>query len=86
MDENSTLKLIDKNGKENKYTIITSFYLDSTKKHYIVYTDNVKDTISSMPIYASIFYPDDNTKLEKIETEEEWNAIESILNNLKVNG
>ena len=83
MSEDNTLILIDKNGKEKKYEIITSFYLNSTKKNYVVYTDNVKDEDGDISIYALIVHPDDDTKLEKVESEEEWKIIENILEEMK---
>ncbi|MBR5370317.1 MAG: DUF1292 domain-containing protein [Bacilli bacterium] len=74
------LKMIDKDGNEKEYEILLAFYWTKTNKHYVVYTDNTEDE-NGLSIYASIYYPNDNTKLDKIETEEEWNEIEYRLNN-----
>lgn len=74
------LKIIDKDGNEKEYEILLAFYWTKTNKYYVVYTDNIEDE-NGLNTYASIYYPDDNTKLDKIETEEEWNEIEYRLNN-----
>ena len=79
MTEKKFLKLIDDNGKEMEYEILGAFVLASTGKNYVVYTDNTKDENGSINVYASIYYPDDDTKFEKIETEEEWEAVEKML-------
>lgn len=83
MDDIKKLKLTDKNGNEQEYEILLAFQLPKTEKNYVVYTDNTKDEYGSLNIYASIYYPDDDTRLDSIETEEEWNAIECMLNTLK---
>ena len=83
MDDIKKLKLTDKNGNEQEYEILLAFKLPKTEKNYVVYTDNTKDESGSLNIYASIYYPDDDTRLDSIETEEEWNAIECMLKTLK---
>ena len=52
-----------------------------TNKYYIVYTDNTYEN-DKINLFASIYYPNDNTKLEEIKTQEEWNEIESRLGEL----
>ena len=55
-----------------------------TGKNYIVYTDNQRDEVGNIEVYASIYNPDDpQSKLEAIETEKEWKVIETILNTLQ---
>jgi V/A-type H+-transporting ATPase subunit I len=58
--------------------------LNETKKNYIVYTDNTKDELGNIEVYASIYHPEDNNgRLEAIETEKEWKVIETILETLQ---
>ncbi len=83
MEEKKILKITDKNGKEMEYEILSTFLFAKTEKNYVIYTDNIKDEQGNLNIYASIYYPFDDTKLDNIETEEEWNAVESILNRFK---
>lgn len=49
----------------------------------MVYTDNTTDEEGNTKVYASIFDPEqDNPELLPIETEEEWQLINSILESL----
>lgn len=79
MDDKEFLKLTDDLGNIQEYEILTTFKRQSNGKNYVVYTDNSKDGKGNLNIYAGIFYPNDNTKLDNIETEEEWDMIEKIL-------
>ncbi len=83
MEEKKILKLIDKNGKEIEYEILSAFQIAKTGKNYIVYTDNTNDEKGNLNVFASIYYPDDDSRLDSIETEEEWDAVESVLESLK---
>lgn len=83
MDDKKVLKLTDKNGKEMEYEILCAFYLPKTKKNYVAYTDNTKDNQGNLNVFSSIYYPDDNSKLDSIETEEEWNIVKIMLEGLK---
>lgn len=83
MKEKMMMKLIDKNGKEVEYEILTAFQLSKTGKNYIVYTDNKNDEQGKLNVFASIYYPDDDSRLDSIETKEEWEAVESALAALK---
>ena len=85
MEKTNILKTEDSNGKTKEYEILLAFYWLKTKKHYIVYTDNL-EVDGELNIYASIYYPEDKTKLDLIETEEEWNEIEARLNSDYENG
>lgn len=76
--------VIDNEGKEIECEVLFTFESDETKKNYIVYTDNTKDEIGNIKVYASIFDPNsETTKLDPIETEKEWNIIENILETLQ---
>lgn len=83
MKEKKMLKLIDKNGKETEYEILSAFQLAKTGKNYVIYTDNTNDEQGKLNIFASIYYPDDDSRLDSIETKEEWDAIESVLSSLE---
>ena len=84
MKEKDTFTVINDEGKEILCHVLFTFDSDETGKSYIVYTDNSKDALGNVQVYASIFNPDDpNTKLEQIETEKEWKVIDTILKNLQ---
>ena len=80
----NTFTMIDENGVEVEYDVLFTFESDETKKNYIVYTDNTKDELGNIEVYASIYHPEDsNGRLEAIETEKEWKVIETILETLQ---
>ena len=77
--ENKIMKIVDENDNIIEYTILDYFYFDKTNKNYIVYTDNKKDSNGKLNVYASIYYKNDNTKLDSVDTSEEWDLIEKRL-------
>ena len=87
----NTFSMLDENGNEVIYDVLFTFESDETGKNYIVYTDNQKDEVGNIEVYASIYDPNDpQSKLEaeyneriSIETEKEWKVIETILNTLQ---
>ena len=83
MEDKKVLKLVDENGIENEYEIITAFKWLVTNKNYVVYTDNTYDEDGSLNIYAAIYYPDDDTKFDPVETDEEWEQIEERLDSME---
>lgn len=76
MNEKKILKLTDEIGREIEYEILIAFKWTKTNKNYIVYTDNTNDENGNLNVFASIYYPNDNTKLDSIETDEEWYEID----------
>lgn len=82
MKEKLTFSIIDEDDKEIEYEIIVAFYWSKTKKNYLVYTDSTY-TNDSLNIYASIYYPNDETRLDDIETEEEWIEIDNRLKQIQ---
>jgi uncharacterized protein YrzB (UPF0473 family) len=83
MEKNSFI-VLDENGREIVCDVLFTFESDETKKNYIVYTDNTLDEEGNTKVYASIYDPnDENSKLEEIKTEKEWNIIETILSSLQ---
>ena len=83
MEDKKTFKIITDDGKEIEYEIILAFKWTKTNKYYIVYTDNTKDENDKLNIYAAIYYPNDDTRLDAVETEEEWNEIERMLKKIQ---
>ena len=83
MNEKKTLKIIDDFGKEIEYEILIAFKWTKTNKNYIVYTDNTNDENGNLNIFAAIYYPQDDSKLDAIETDEEWDEVERRLKDLQ---
>lgn len=82
MDNKKILKLIDSKGQEIEYEILIAFKWAKTNKNYIVYTDNTNDEKGDLNVFAAIYYPKDDSKLDSIESEEEWNEIDRRLKSL----
>ncbi len=84
MDEKNQFKLKDEYGNETIYDVLFTFDNEETKKSYIVYTDNSLDENNNVQVFASVYHKDtDNTKLEPIETDKEWQVIEKILETIQ---
>lgn len=79
MNETKILRITDSFGREIAYEILCAFKLEKTGKNYVVYTDNTNDENGYLNIFASIYYPQDNSKLDSIKTEEEWQEVEKRL-------
>ena len=80
MNEKMTFKVFDDAGKEIECEVLFTFDSDETKKSYIVYTDNTKDEVGNIKVYASVFDPTGaSSALLPVETEKEWLVIENIL-------
>ena len=83
MENSKTLKLADESGQEVEYEILIAFKWTKTNKNYIVYTDNTYDENENLNVYASVYYPNDSTKIDPIESDEEWDEIERRLQALQ---
>ncbi len=82
--ESMSFKVENDKGEEIECEVLFTFESEQTAKNYIVYTDNTEDEEGNTKVYASIYNPDqDETKLLPIETDEEWNLIETILDELQ---
>ena len=76
------INAIDELGRIKEYEAILTYHSEEYNKHYVVYTDNTRDEKDNLNIYAAIYYPNDDSRLESIETDEEWDEIERRLNDL----
>ena len=75
------ITITDNDGNIFNYEIILAFYWSKTKKHYLIYTDNTYEN-EKLNVSAAIYYPNDETRLDEITTEEEWNEIAKKLGEL----
>ena len=78
-----TLKVVDNDGREIEYEVLLAFTLRKTGKNYVVYTDNTVDDNGNLNVFSSIYFKEDDGRLEQIETEEEWNEIEKRLKKIQ---
>ena len=69
--------IITKDGKEVRCRIIFTYYSEEFKKNYVIFQPEDENIISAMS------YVEDGEKsgmLNAIETEEEWNMLEEVVN------
>ena len=79
MNKDGKILIKDKENITHECDILFTFDSDETKKSYIVYTDNTKDELGNIKVYANTFDPFSNEgDLGEIETEKEWATIEQI--------
>lgn len=81
--QDNTFTVINDTGEEIKCEILFTYENEKTGVNYIAYTDNSTDEDGNTKVYASIFDPEqEDPELLPIETEEEWQLINSILESL----
>lgn len=82
-DNERYFTVTDSTGKSIEYEILFTFDSDETKKSYIVFTDNNKDKDGSIITYAATYNKKgEKLELKDIESDKEWNLIESILSQI----
>lgn len=82
--ENNSFTMLNEAGEEVKYDVLFTFDNEETKKSYIAYTDNTYDDDGNISVYASTYDPNSSEViLGKIETENEWKVVETILNTIQ---
>jgi len=83
-EEKLTFKITGEDGKDIECEALFTFEGKENGKNYIVYTDNTTDEEGNTKVYASIYDPEkEDQNLQPIETEEEWNMVETILDELQ---
>lgn len=79
MNKDGKILIKDKDNITHECDILFTFDSDETRKSYVVYTDNTKDELGNIKVYANTFDPFSNEgDLGEIETEKEWATIEQI--------
>ena len=82
--ENNSFTMLNEAGEEVKYDVLFTFDNEETNKSYIAYTDNTYDDDGNISVYASTYDPNSSEDiLGKIETENEWKVVETILNTIQ---
>ena len=82
--ENNSFTMLNEAGEEVKYDVLFTFDNEETNKSYIAYTDNTYDDDGNISVYESTYDPNSSEViLGKIETENEWKVVETILNTIQ---
>lgn len=84
MNENQ-ITLINENGEEQLADILFTFFSEETSKNYVVfsYAGSDEDEDEQVEVFAASYENEDdlNGQLYPVETDEEWELIESALEN-----
>ena len=85
-EQEFTFTVTDEQGNEVEMEIILTFDSVDPPKSYVVYTDNTKDPEDGkIRVYASSYteHENDSMELHPIETESEWEIVQTVLNKLE---
>ena len=83
LDKSGKIIIKNENNEEIECDVLFTFDNNETEKSYIVYTDNTKDELGNIKVYANTYNDNDEEGiLGNIETEEEWNIIEQIFSSI----
>ncbi len=74
--DDKTLIITTDDGKELIVNIVFTYHSDEYNKDYVVFED--KDGVTSAAIYHDL--GEGRGELSEIETDEEWNMLEDLLN------
>lgn len=79
------ITIIDENGTEQLCEVLFTFDSDEFEKSYVLYfpVGAEEDDSEEIEIHASAFIPGEDSEdgeLQPIESEEEWELIEEMLN------
>ncbi len=75
MIDSNSLYVKDEDGNEKRMIILFTFSSDDYGKSYVVFQDPENETGE---IYASAY--NDDGELRPIETDEEWDMVEEVIN------
>lgn len=83
MDE--LITFVTEDGQSIQATVMGAFEDDLSGKNYVVYTDNTRNETGNYNIYVASYDPeqeDEQILIHAVETAEEWQRIELMLQKL----
>lgn len=84
MFEDNKFTIVKDDGTTVECEVLFTFDNRATGKSYVVYVDGTTDENGITQVYASVYDPTgENLQLMPIETEEEWEVIENVLNSFQ---
>lgn len=81
-DDQQQITLVDDDGNETLYNVLFTFDSEDFGKSYILLYPASAEADEEVDIQAYIFNPDDEDggDLAPIESDEEWDMVEEVLN------
>ncbi|SET66184.1 Uncharacterized protein YrzB, UPF0473 family [Salinibacillus kushneri] len=83
LDEKERIIIPDESGEEHLFEVLFTFEVDQTEKSYMVVVPVEQAQAEEQEVFAFRFEEDekdDDLTLYQIETDEEWDMIEEMLN------
>lgn len=75
--EDRTITLISNDGKEIECEILFTYHYEKLNKNYVVFMDKTTKNVSACEYLEG---ENGNGKLNPVQTDEEWNMLEDLLN------
>jgi len=90
VEENERIIIPDENGEEHLFELLFKFNIDETDNSYICLVPVEQIDSDEAEVYAFRYEDDDNDdvndiKLFPIESDEEWDTVEEMINTLVEN-
>ena len=83
MNEIKRISTILSNGTKVDYNVILTFKSVISGKNYIIYTDNTYDPNNRIRFYAAKYNPEQEIPfIGEPSTQEEWNEITNVIDNV----
>jgi len=86
VEENERIIIPDENGEEHLFEVLYTFDVEDTKQTYIALVPADSEDDDEVDVYAFRYEEkegdDDDMALFPIESEEEWEVVEEVLNTL----
>ncbi|ETT82398.1 DUF1292 domain-containing protein [Viridibacillus sp. FSL R5-0477] len=79
------IHLIDEEGNEHTYAVLYEFSVDATEQSYVLYYEEGVAEGEQVEVFAAKTILSEDGELEsieEIETDEEWDMVEEVLNTL----
>ncbi|MDO4995594.1 MAG: DUF1292 domain-containing protein [Bacilli bacterium] len=81
--EKKIMTIVSEDGSVEEVEVILAFEFKDTKKEYVVYTKNERDSNDNITVYVSnVDRSSGEPKLMGVEDEEEWNKVKDVLREL----
>ncbi|MCI5775538.1 MAG: DUF1292 domain-containing protein [Aerococcus sp.] len=84
MSEDDLITLVDEEGNEKDYRILFTFHSDDYQRSYVLIVPNETADDEEVSVEAYAYTSEDDSEeigtLEEIESDEEWDMVEEVLN------
>ncbi|MBO8155986.1 MAG: DUF1292 domain-containing protein [Bacillaceae bacterium] len=84
LDEKERIIIPDESGEEHLFEVLFTFDVDETGNSYMVVVPAEQAEADEVEVFAFRYEEDDNNQddlaLYQLETDEEWNMVEEMLN------